>query len=79
MPDSRQVFEVTEVRSSGLVNIVHFSQTVSDCEHRFVDKPIVTTEPSLPSVRLLGLGSKLYPSNIQRMLNKDLARFMQSY
>ena len=27
---------------------------------------------------LLGLGSKLYPRNMQRMLNKDLTRFMQS-
>ena len=26
----------------------------------------------------LGLGSKLYPGNMQRMLNKDLSRFMQS-
>jgi len=32
----------------------------------------------VPSARPLGLGSKLYPSNMQRMLNKDLARFMQS-
>ena len=27
---------------------------------------------------LLGLGSKLYPGNMQRMLNKDVTRFMQS-
>ena len=39
------------------------------------DKPVVTAEPSVPSSRLLGLGSKLYPSNVQRMLNKDLTRF----
>ena len=32
----------------------------------------------VPSARPLGLGSKLYPSNMQRMLNKDLAWFMQS-
>ena len=51
----------------------------------------VKTEPSVPSARLLGLGSKLYPSNMhhsfknaylggymQRILNKDLTRFVQS-
>ena len=32
----------------------------------------------VPSARPLGLGSNLYPSNMQRMLIKDLARFMQS-
>ena len=35
------------------------------------------TEPPLPSAWLLGLGSKLFANNIQRMLNKDLTRFMQ--
>ena len=30
------------------------------------------------SARILGLGSKLYPGNMRRMLNKDLTRFMQS-
>ena len=38
---------------------------------------MVITEPPEPSARLLSLGSKLYPSNIQRMLNKDLIRFKQ--
>ena len=32
----------------------------------------------VPSARPLGLGSNLYPSNMQRMLKKDLAWFMQS-
>ena len=32
------------------------------------------TEPSVSRDRLLGLGSKLYPSNMPRMLNKDLTR-----
>ena len=27
---------------------------------------------------MLGLGLKLHPGNMQRMLNKDLTRFMQS-
>ena len=35
---------------------------------------MVTTGP--PNVQLLGLGSKLYPSNMLRMLNIDLTRFM---
>ena len=48
-------------------------------EHPFIDKPIVITEPAVPSAQLLGLGSKLYPSNMQRMLNKDLTRFKQSH
>ena len=40
---------------------------------------MVITDPAVPSARLLGLGSKLYPSNMQRMLNKDLTRFKQSH
>ena len=35
-------------------------------------------KPAVTSARLLGLGLKLYPSNMQRLLNKDLTRFMQS-
>ena len=38
----------------------------------FIEKPIVISEPAVASTRLLGLGSKLYPSNMPRMLNKDL-------
>ena len=35
-------------------------------------------KPAVTSARLLGLGLKLYPSNMQRLLNKDLTRFTQS-
>lgn len=35
-------------------------------------------EPAEPNAQLLGLGSKLYPSNKQHMLCKDLTPFMQS-
>ena len=35
-------------------------------------------EASARLLGILGLGSKLYPGNMQRMLNKDLTRFMQS-
>ena len=38
---------------------------------------MVITVSVVASTWLLGLGSKLYPSNMQRMLNKDLTRFMQ--
>jgi len=43
----------------------------------FIDKPMVITEPVAVGIRVLGLGSKLYPSNMPRMLNKDLTRFVQ--
>lgn len=36
------------------------------------------TEPAVPSKRILGLGSTLYLSNMQRMLNNSLSRFIQS-
>ena len=39
---------------------------------------MVITEPAVPSARLLSLGSKVFPSKMQRMLNKDLARFIQA-
>ena len=48
-----------------------------ECEHPFIDKPMVITEPVAVGVRVLGLGSKLYPSNMPHMLNKDLTRFVQ--
>ena len=39
---------------------------------------MIIIEPAVASAWLLGLGSKLYPSNMLDMLNKDLTRFMQS-
>ena len=48
-------------------------------EHPFIDKPMFITEPVVPSERILGLGSKLYPRNMQRMLKRDLVRFMQFF
>ena len=32
----------------------------------------------IPGARLLGLGSKLYPSDMPRMIKKDLTRLMES-
>ena len=64
---------------SRLVNLVLSLHTFFffECEHPFIDKPMILTEPAVPSTQLLGLGSKLYPSNMLCMLNKDLTRFMQ--
>ena len=39
---------------------------------------MVMTDPIVPHRWLLGLASKLYDSNMQRMLNKDLTQFKQS-
>ena len=44
----------------------------------FFDKPMIITEPSVPSVWFLSLNSKLYLSNMKCMLNKKLPWFMQS-
>ena len=48
-------------------------------EHPFIDKPMFITEPVVPSEWILGRGSKLYTRNMQRMLNRDLVRFMQFF
>ena len=37
------------------------------------------TEPAVPSTRLLGLGLKLYPSNMHCMLNKDLTQLFREF
>ena len=39
---------------------------------------MVRTELTVPNARLLGLDSKLYPSNVPRMFNKDLTQ-LDSY
>ena len=60
-----QSFEVTTAQTSGLVNLVFSHQTGSfECEHLFIDKPMVQTEPAKANSQLLGLGSKLHPSNM---------------
>ena len=72
-------FEVAASRTPGLVNLAFSRQTgFFECKHPFVDKPMVITEPAIASARLLSLGSKLYPTSILRMPNKELTRFMQS-
>ena len=54
------------------------SNLFSECEHPFVDNPLVITEPAEPSARLLGLGSKRDPSNKRHLLKNDFTRFTQS-
>ena len=74
MPESRQAFKVAAARFFELANRVFSRQTgfFFECKLLFTDKPMVVTEPTIPSAR--GLGSKLYPSNMPRMLNKDVTR-----
>ena len=72
LPESRQTFEVAAAQTSRRVNRVFSRQTVFFfvCELLLIDKPMVTSEPSaVTSAQLLGLGSKLYHSNMQHMLN----------
>ena len=71
---------MTTAQTSGLVNLVFSPQTCSfECEHLFIDKPMVLTEPAKAKARLLGLGSKLHPSNMQCMLHKDLTILKLEY
>ena len=50
---SRQAFEVTAAQTSGLVNLVSSRQTgFIECEHLFIDKPMVIKEPAVASARL---------------------------
>ena len=47
--------------------------------HCVIDKTMVIQEPSVPSARLLGLGSKLYPSIKQHMRKKRRYSFHYSF
>ena len=71
LPESRETFEVAAAQTSRRVNRVSSRQTVFFfvCELLLIDKPMVTSEPAVTSAQLLGLGSKLYHSNMQHMLN----------
>ena len=56
LPKLRQAFEVAESQTFGLVNLVFFlSNWYSQCEHLFIDKPMVITQPAVPSTWLLTL------------------------
>ena len=86
LPESRQLFEAAAARTSGLVNLVFSRQTgFSSASVNLVTKPMVIIKPAVPwktkmAARsgILGLGSRLHPGKMQRILNKDLNRFMQS-
>ena len=71
--------QASHLDQSALFSLVKLLFFFLECEHRFIDKLIAITEPAVASRRLLGLGSKLYPSNMGRMLNKGLIWFMQSF
>ena len=45
-------------------------------EHPFIDKLMFITEQAVARTPPLRLGSKLYPGNIPRMLNRALTRFI---
>ena len=78
-PCARGVRKVAAAQTSGLANLVLSCQTgFFECQHPFIDKPIVIIEPAVAGTRLLDLDSKLYPSNMPRVLNIDLTRFIQS-
>ena len=55
---------------------IPLSNWVFVCKHLSIDKPMFTTETAVSSARILGLGSKLYASNMQS--TKIIACFMQS-
>ena len=53
---------------------------VAETKSLYIDKPAnLLTEPVVRRWRLLGLGSEMYPCNKQRMLSKDLTRFMDRF
>ena len=54
---------------------IPLSNWVFVCKHLSIDKPMFTTETAVSSAGILGLGSKLYPSNMQCMFNKDNTLF----
>ena len=75
LPESRQTFEVATVRTSEPVNLVLYRHTGFPSASM---RLLVITVPAISRARLFSLGSKLYPSNIQQKLHKELTRFMQS-
>ena len=80
LPESHQTFETAAAQTFGLVNLVFRVKLVSEGEHQCIDndKLMVIIELVVACAWLLGLGSKLYLSNMQRMLRRVLAWFMQS-
>jgi len=73
LPESCQAFEIASAQPSGLVSLVipRFSGAII---RLLIVKPTVITEPVFPRTRLLGVGPKLYPSNMQGMLKYERAK-----
>ena len=86
LPESHQLFEGATTQTSGLVKLVFSRQTgFSSVSVSVVIKPMVVIEPAVMRKTniaarsgLLGLGLRLYPGNIQRILKKDHNQSMQS-
>ena len=69
LPESSQAFEVIELMDYSTYS--PSSKLFSECEHPFIDNPIVFTEPAVSRAwLLLRPGFEPYPSNKQCMLNK---------
>ena len=69
LPESSQAFEVIELMDYSTYS--PSSNLFSECEHPFIDNPIVFTEPAVSRAwLLLRPGFEPYPSNKQCMLNK---------
>ena len=70
--------KLPQPRTSVQVNLVLSLERISffEREHPFIDKLMFITEPAVARTPPLRLGSKLYPGNIPRMLNRALIRFI---
>ena len=69
LPESSQAFEVIELMDYSTYS--PSSNLFSECEHPFIDNPIVFTEPAVSRAwLLLRPGFEPYPSDKQCMLNK---------
>ena len=78
LPKSRQSFEPNFLYRSILFSLVKLVFSIASvcllinsCDHNW-------TRCTIRDTRLLYVGSKLLPSNIQRMLNENVIRFTQS-
>ena len=76
---SKGVSEVVAARTSGLVKpILHRLTGFPTASIRSLINRWSELSPLYQAHGYIGLGSKLYPSKMPRMRNKDLTRFMQS-
>ena len=80
LPELHQALEVTTAQTSALVNLVFSHQTgFIHCSIHLLIQQWLWLSPLYQAHGYnLGLGSKLYPRNIQHMLKKDRTWFKQS-